>query len=186
MPDERDIVSLWIAFRKGDREAYVFLVNRFYTTLFDYGNKLCRDTSMVEDCIQDLFLEIWQRREYLSDTDHVKFYLLKALRRRIQSEQKDQQRWKRDAFEENSTVEFFGEFSVETRIIQQESSDYQLKKLRKVLGKLTKREREVIYLKFYQEMDYEQIATLLSINYQSVRNLVYTAIRELKKAWPRE
>lgn len=87
---------------------------------------------------------------------------------------------------ENLDTDFFGEFSVETRIIQQEFEEQQLKKLRQTLDKLSKREREVIYLKFYQEMDYEQIAALMSINYQSVRNLVHTAIRELKKSWQRD
>ena len=176
MPDKRDIAILWVAFRKGDREAYARLISHFYEMLYDYGSKLCRESGTVEDCIHDLFLEIWQRREYLSDTDHVKFYLLKALRRRIQGERKSQQRWVHDASYENPNLDFLGEFSIETKIIQQESEEHRLKKLRQILGKLTKREREVIYLKFYREMDYEQIAALMSINYQSVRNLVHTAI----------
>ena len=80
-------------------------------------------------------------------------------------------------------MDFVGEFSIEAQIIQRETDEHQLKKLSQVLNKLTKREREVIYLKFYQEMDYEQIAALMSINYQSVRNLIHTAISQLKKAW---
>lgn len=183
MSDDREVVALWIAFRKGDSEAYAQLVRCFYTVLYDYGTKLCRDSSIVEDCIHDLFLEIWQRRAYLSDTDYVKYYLLKALRRRIQDERKGQQKWQQAPLNDTLEVDFFGEFSIETKIIQQETNEYQLQKLRRILGKLTKREREVIYLKFYQEMDYEQIAGLMSINYQSVRNLVYTAINQLKIAW---
>lgn len=166
MLDDREVVALWIAFRKGDRKAYAQLVSQLYTILYDYASKLCRDSGTVEDCIHDLFLEIWERREYLSDTDHVKFYLLKALRRRIQDERKGQQKWQQTPLNDNLDVDFFGEFSVETKIIQQETSEHQLRKLRRILGKLTKREREVIYLKFYQEMDYQQIAALMSINNQ--------------------
>ena len=183
MPDDREVMALWIAFRKGDSEAYTKIVNHFYTILYDYGSRLCKDSGTLEDCIHDLFLEIWQRRKYLSDTDYVKFYLLKALRRRIQDKRKNQQKWEQTPLNDTLEVEFFGEFSIETKIILQETNEHQLQKLRHILGKLTKREREVIYLKFYQELDYEQIAGLMSINYQSVRNLVHIAINQLKIAW---
>ena len=141
---------------------------------------------MVEDCIQDLFLEVWQRREYLSDTEHVKFYLLKALRRKIYLETNSQQKWQHESLNSNQEADFMGEFSIEASIIEVETTEHHLRKLNQVLTQLTKREREVIYLKFYQEMDYEQIANLMSINYQSARNLIHTAIKELKNAWHKD
>ncbi|MVM28537.1 sigma-70 family RNA polymerase sigma factor [Spirosoma sp. HMF4905] len=175
--------ELWTAFKKGDKEAYGNLVALFYKTLYNYGTKLTRDKTVVEDCIQDLFLELWQRREYLSETEYVRFYLLKSLRRKIYAQQSLQQKWLHQSLETNTEGEFLGEFSIETRMIEVETTEHHLKKLNQLLGKLTRREREVIYLKFYQELDYEQIAAIMSINYQSVRNLIYTAIKELQSAW---
>jgi RNA polymerase sigma factor (sigma-70 family) len=183
MPNDTEVAALWIAFKKGDKEAYGSLVSIFYKTLFNYGTKMSRNVNLVEDCIQDLFLEMWQRREYLSDTEHVKFYLLKALRRKIYFEQTSQQKWQYESLNDEREANFLGEFSIEASIIEVETTEHHLRKLTKVLSKLTKREREVIYLKFYQEMDYEQIAGLMSINYQSARNLIHTAIKELKNAW---
>ncbi len=183
MPDEKDAAELWTALKKGDRAAYGSLVNLFYKTLHSYGTKFSQDTAVVEDCIQDLFLELWQRREYLSDTEHVKFYLLKSLRRKIFHELNAQQRWQRDLVHDDRALNFIGEFSAEATLIETETTELHAKKLQRVLAKLTKREREVIYLRFYQELDYQQIAALMSINYQSVRNLVHTAIGALKRAW---
>ncbi|MEZ4905260.1 MAG: sigma-70 family RNA polymerase sigma factor [Spirosomataceae bacterium] len=186
MPDESEVIALWIAFKKGDRAAYARLINIFYKVLFNYGTKLCQDILIVEDCIQDLFLELWQRRDYLSDTEYVKFYLLKALRRKIYFEKNIQQKRQQIAIDTDYEVEFIGEFSIEANIIEIETTDQQLRKLNHILTKLTKREREVIYLKFYQEMDYEQIANLMSINYQSARNLIHTAIKAMKNAWQKD
>ena len=93
MPNDTEVTALWITFKKSDKEAYGSLVRIFYKILFNYGTKLSRNVNLVEDCIQDLFLEMWQRREYLSDTEHEKFYLLKALRRKIYFEQTSQQKW---------------------------------------------------------------------------------------------
>ena len=183
MPHDQEAAELWVAFKRGDRAAYGSLVKMFYKTLFSYGTKFSADTAVVEDCIQDLFLEIWQRREFLSDTEHVKFYLLKSLRRKIHHELDKLQSRQHDPLDDKQTLDFLGEFSIETTLIEIETAELHQKKLHQILAKLTKREREVIYLKFYQEMDYEQIAGMMSINYQSVRNLIHTAIRELKKAW---
>lgn len=155
----------------------------FYPTLYNYGTKLTRDYTLVEDCIQDLFLDLWRRRMYLGETEHVKFYLLKSLRRKVYAERKSKDKWLLQDWEHTDMIEFNGEFSVESIIIESESAEINIKKLRQVLGGLSKRQREAIYLKFYQEMDNEQISKMMSINYQSVRNLVHTAIKALQDAW---
>lgn len=155
----------------------------FYPTLHNYGTKLTKDYTLVEDCIQDLFLDLWRRRSYLGETDHVKFYLLKSLRRKIYAERKNKDKWFLQDWEESDGTEFAGEFTIESMIIESESAEINLKKLHQVLGGLSKRQREAIYLKFYQEMDNEQISRVMSINYQSVRNLIHTAIRDLQNAW---
>lgn len=183
MPNDTEVAELWLAFKKGDRVAFNNLATIFYRTLFNYGTKLTPNATLVEDCIQDLFLDLWRRRTFLADTEHVKFYLLKALRRKIASEVKIQQKWFHHTLDKDEDLNFIGEFSIESRIIENETNEHRQKKLQRVLEKLTKRQREVIYLKFYQEMDYEQIAGMMAINYQSARNLVHTAIKDLQSAW---
>lgn len=183
MPNEIEVAELWLAFQKGDKGAYNTLVSLFYRTLYNYGTKLTPHTPVVEDCIQELFLDIWRRRTFLGATEHVKFYLLKALRRKIFLELKTLNKWPHQPLQEGEELDFIGEFSVESQIIESETNDFHNRKLGSVLQKLSKRQREVIYLKFYQEMDYEQIAGMMSINYQSVRNLIHTAIKDLQQAW---
>lgn len=183
MSNSTEVTELWIAFKKGDRDAFSSLATIFYEALYNYGTKLIGDHTLVEDCIQDLFLDLWRRKDYIGETEHVKFYLLKALRRKIYLEQKNKNKRVDHRVVLENNLDFIGEFSIETAIIRSETNEFHLKKLKQTLSALSKRQREVIYLKFYQEMDYEQIARMMSINYQSVRNLIHTAIRDLQNAW---
>lgn len=178
-----EMVELWNAFRNGDKRAFNRLVTCFYQILYNYGTKLTQNHSLVEDCIQDLFLSIWRRREFLGDTNHVKFYLLKSLRRRIYLELKEKHKWLPTDDKPLDTSEFVGEFSIESKIIAKEMEEHQQRKLQHILSRLSKRQKEVIYLKFYQEMNYEEISNIMSISYQSVRNLIHITIRDLQSAW---
>lgn len=183
MHNPAEITELWTALRKGDKGSFNSLTILFYPALYNYGTKLSRDYTLVEDCIQELFLDLWRRRLYLGETGHVKYYLLKSLRRKIYAERKNRDKWFFQDWEHAERMEFSGEFSVESVIIESESAEINARKLQLVLNSLSKRQREAIYLKFYQEMDNEQISGMMSINDQSVRNLIHTAIKSLQNAW---
>ncbi|HEY1199844.1 MAG TPA: sigma-70 family RNA polymerase sigma factor, partial [Niastella sp.] len=49
------------------------------------------------------------------------------------------------------------------------------------LGQLSNRQKEIIYLKFYQELNYDEVSEIMNINYQAARNLLYQSIKSLKK-----
>src|SRR5690606_27340999 len=65
------------------RDALDFIFKEHSSNLFAYGSRFTRDEDLVLDAIQDVFVELWNRRQNLSETNCIKFYLLKALRRRI-------------------------------------------------------------------------------------------------------
>jgi RNA polymerase sigma factor (sigma-70 family) len=60
------------------------------------------------------------------------------------------------------------------------------RKMRKVLAGLTRRQQEVIYLRFYMDADIEEIAEIMSLNKQSVYNLLHDAFRKLRKVTPKK
>src|SRR5690606_3537124 len=78
--------ELWNSFRKGEEQAFAQIARQYYPGLFSYGAKFSRDREFVNDCVQDLFLELWSKRESIGDTQFVKFYLFKSLRRKIHRE----------------------------------------------------------------------------------------------------
>ena len=82
-PQEHVDAVVWNAFKSGDRKALDYIFNKYVKLLYAYGGKITKDQDLVEDCIQDLFVELWQRRHSLSEVTHIKYYLLKSLRRRV-------------------------------------------------------------------------------------------------------
>lgn len=176
-PDDSE---LWNAFRAGDDVAFGKIARQYYRSLFSYGVKFSKDKEFVKDCIQDLFLDLWAKRETIGDTDFVKFYLLKSLRRKIHRASLKQQ-WAADEEELDFESENLGEISIEQQIIDIETNDEMLKILNQQITLLTKRQQEIIYLRFFENLDNESIAQVMSISKQSVANLLYRTIQELKE-----
>lgn len=173
-------VEAWDALRGGDRSALQQIYRSEIQYLYHYGCKLIQDKARTQDAIHDLFVELWDRRERLGSTDHIRKYLTVALRRKLTQVVKRDRRIEGDM--EKEEVCFDPELSVESIMINKECIDEQSEKLKKAYKSLTNRQREVLYMKYYQGMEYEQIAEIVGIRYQSLRNVVSSAIQGLKVA----
>ncbi|WP_171037979.1 RNA polymerase sigma factor [Dyadobacter luticola] len=172
---------LWNLFRDGDEHAYTELARRYYRTLLTYGHRFTPNQQVVEDTLQDLLIHLWLHRESINDTPHVRFYLLKAFRHRMLKTIRPLA----DVVEFTDEFdEHYAEFSKEDLLIQHENSEALTMQVRNVMEQLPVRQQEVIYLRFFQNLRTEEIASLLSINPQSVSNITQRALSNLRKFWP--
>ena len=176
---EENGAQLWEAFRTGDAHALSILFEAHYDALYNYGVKLTGDEELVKDCIQNLFQKLWRRREGLRPVQVVKAYLFKALRRHLGDETKllRQHRHLLPAYTDSFEVVY----SHEEFLISQQSDTEQNARLLAALNQLSKRQREALYLKFFDGFSYERIAEVMSLNIQSVRNLVFNALKAVRK-----
>jgi RNA polymerase sigma factor (sigma-70 family) len=175
-------LSLWQQFRAGDGSALEKLMAVHFRGLFHYGTKFTANREFIKDCVQDLFLDLWNRRHLLHEQVMVKAYLMASLRRRIHRDGQAMKRFAEKPIDENFN-EFVFELSVEEAIIQVESVQALSQEIKTLLENLPPRQKEVIYLKFFEDMDREQIAKVMDINSQSVSNLLQTAYKQLKTTW---
>lgn len=169
---------LWQRFRQGDEEAFTLLYQRYVRVLYSYGKKLIADEAVVEDLVQDLFIDLWQSRSRLADAESPRFYLFRSLRRRIHKNCNGRfnERW--DLIDE----EFHPvALPKESEIIESEQTQKQKDELDAWLKSLPGRQYEVMMLRFYQDFSYSQISQILTINEQSVRNLVQRAVSKLRQ-----
>lgn len=173
---------LWRALKRSDKAAYEILLKKYYALVLNYGVRFYRDKEFVKDAVQDLFSEIWNRREYLGDVVSVKSYLLQSLRKNIIRES-SRLKWFREADKISEDHDFNVEFDIETYLISRDVETEMLKKLQLELDKLTKRQREAIFLRFNQDLSYEEISFIMGINYRSVVNLIHEAIKAIRKNW---
>lgn len=142
-----------------------------------YGRKVHNDRQLVTDSVQELFVYLWTRREHLGDTASVRFYLIKALRTIILKE-----------IIRNKTIDLnHSEYKIseqitpEDEIISREQTIERKELIRRVLNNLSSREREVLYFKYFTGLSNDEIANLLEIKYQSVKNVAFRALKKLKK-----
>ena len=183
-PADKDS-KIWNAFRQGNREALDYIFKEHASNLFAYGTRFTKDQELVLDCIQDLFVELWNRRQALNETKSIKFYLLKALRRRIARTVHGAKRLEAIT-DEVQYLEEKMNFSVEQLMVAQESDQARKAGLRRALEGLTKRQRESIYLKFFQGLNNEAIASVMNLSEASAATLVSQAIAALRNALPKK
>ncbi len=169
--------ALWDAFRAGEKAALDVVYQENVKPLYNYGFKLTQDKNLVEDSIQDIFVELWERRKRLGPTDSIRFYLFKVLRRTLLRYQAQNQRQSASpAFLEN----LLSEDSFEVQLIVEQSAARTNSMLQKALDRLSGRQREVIFLRFYDELTFEEIADTMEIEVKSVYKLTYKALDSLK------
>ncbi len=170
--------KLWLAMKAGDEEAFRVIYQKFFSKLYHYGHKCCSDKDIIKDCIQDLFVDIWNQHKNLAETDSITYYLFAALRRKIYRELD-----KNQVLEYNYSTQILHILNpnVEENIISEEISIGQQHKIAEAMKKLSKRQREVISLKYYHNIGNEEIANRLSIKIESTYNLISKAIHLLKK-----
>lgn len=173
-------LHLWNEYRSGNADAFGALIRLHYSDLFHYGTRFTRDTDLVKDCLQDLFLEIWINRETISETCFVKYYLLKALRRKL-TRRIGRSRYTGSWEELHFESLFPATHSVETGMIREEGLAELSRRMKSVLTGLTKRQQEVVYLRYYLDADIDEIAEIMSVHRQSVYNLLYDSLKKLKK-----
>ena len=170
-------IELWNAFKAGDDAAFENLFNKFYRLLYQYGSKFCPDKGVLEDCIQNLFLELWQSKSQ-TPVNSVKVYFLKAIKYKIYRAINNNGNGHKDHLLPDDLA---FEFSHENFIVDKEEDKENLDRLVTCLQQLPNRQREIIYLKIYKNLGYEEVAELMQINYQAARNLLYQAIKNLKE-----
>lgn len=169
--------QLWDQLREGQQSALKKIYDQEFSFLYNYGKKITKDISLLEDSIQDLFLEIWNRREKLSPTDSIRKYLAVSLKRKMIRHMK--KGMKTSLQEDFSTYDFAAEISIESKMISDESKSEKLQLIKNGFALLPARQKEVIYLKYYTGMSNQDIAETMDITNQSVRNLVHKAIKTL-------
>ncbi|WP_149241431.1 sigma-70 family RNA polymerase sigma factor [Dyadobacter sp. 32] len=170
---------LWNTFQKGDKEAFARIYNLYVEDLLSYGYRVTSNRQLIKDSIQDLFLHLWLHRENLSETDSVKFYLFRSLRNRIIRNME-----KGPVSSDNSYPDrlenVVGDLPFEHDLMQRETDDAQILRLKHAIEKLSKRQQEVILFRYHHDFSLEQIAQLMHLNNQSVRNLLHRAISQLR------
>jgi RNA polymerase sigma factor (sigma-70 family) len=173
-------VDLWNAIRGGDQNALAIAFDKYSKPMYVYGLRLAgNNDAMVEDAIQEIFVRIWSRRDSLGQTTSIKFYLLKCLRHELLRALNVELRKSTDK-EAYAKASQNVDFSYEFALIENEQDTEIRERLTRAQQGLTKRQKEAIYLKFYEQLKYEDIASVMELSTNSAYTLVGQALRKLR------
>ncbi|MFP5080668.1 RNA polymerase sigma factor [Pedobacter sp. JCM 36344] len=174
----------WKAFKTGDTAAFSHLYQQYSAGLYNYGAKFSRDKDLIKDCIQELFVQIWTSRNSIGNPGHIKNYLYKSFRNLIL--RKVSQLQKNSEFDEAEDYEFSVCLNIEEALIDDENRKHICEQLQLTLSGLTARQREAIFLKFYEQLSYEEIAEVMGITVKASYKIMARSLNFLRENLSKE
>ncbi len=173
---------LLLRLQGSDEQALATLMRGHYSSLYNYASRFIKRDEIIKDAIQEVFISLWQRRDTAASILSLRYYLLGAVKiKALKALQKNGPHLSVDEH-----YDFEVEFPIEKNIIEKQLAEEKALKLKSIIAGLSARQKEMIYLKFYQQLDHGQIAGLMGISQQSVYNLLHESIQKLKKCWQAE
>lgn len=170
--------ELWLSFISGDKEAFSIFYKKMYEQLYSYGLNLGTSTDQIRDIIQELFIKIYTKPEQIKEVSTIRSFLFVSVRNAFINQEKYKSRHVR-----LSDIESFSfSYSIENTKIEDEEELKSIKdRVDRIISMLTPRQKEIIYLRFLHQMEYEEIAKVMDMSEQAARNLIYRAMEKVRK-----
>jgi RNA polymerase sigma factor (sigma-70 family) len=178
--DNSYTAECWSAFKKGDEKAFAALHDLFFHSLHAYAMRMLQDADLAYDAIQELFLKLWEKKTSLPEVQFVKAYLMRCLRCAILNKLRSLKLYELKITASSHTPDI--EFSPEEIRIRKESATFNARQLTQLINTLPARQKEIVYLRFYEGLSYKEISRILNINYQSLVNNINRIMNRFKTA----
>ncbi|MEX2594494.1 MAG: sigma-70 family RNA polymerase sigma factor [Anditalea sp.] len=178
--EDKPDLDIWRAFNKGDELAFNYIYRMYATVMFQFGAQISKDEHILQDCIQNIFIDLRRKRGSLSEVQSIKAYLFKILQRELI---RKINREKGTSYSSQDLNERFFpiEVSHETKLIQHEFDREKKQLVEGALNQLTVRQRQAILLLYEEGMSYREIAEVMELNeVKSARKIIYRALASLK------
>lgn len=172
--------ELWYSYKEGDVKALEGLYEQYYTPLTNYGFKFTPDHVCIEESMQDLFLKLWQNRERIARPVVVKQYLYFSFRRiLLRKLEYSPSRHEEELAGEH--IPFNVNLNCAHPLLRQERINALPAQADTLLGTLTNRQREAVFLKYYEDLSYEHIAEIMHMSMSGTQKLIYRALERLRE-----
>lgn len=175
MADREYWQIIWEKFRSGDPSAFETIYNEYVDALFSYGSRITSHRALLEDAIQDVFIDIYSYGSALRKPESLEYYLFKTLKRIIYKKLKEKYRF---THPEQLVEQFDIHFSLENT--ERDISDEHILKLKKELQNLESKKRELLFLKFNSALTYNEIGKLIGLSPDAVKKQVHRLLKYLR------
>lgn len=180
----RQVEEAWKGFVDGGsdcEEGFSRLYQLYVGTLVAYGKSLGFAVETCEDAVHDLFVRLYVKRDEMTIVRNINAYVFRSFKNNLLNAHR---RSERQTSLDIDNLPFTTVVSVNDTYVSEEDEQEMVRTVQALLDELTPRQREAVYLRYMQNMDYDEIAVMLEMNAVSVRKLVYRAIIHLRSNSP--
>jgi RNA polymerase sigma factor (sigma-70 family) len=170
---------IWDNMKSGDEKSLSEIFTLYYSDLYKYGIKIFDLPDLVKDSIQDVFMRIWEKRDTIGDVQNPKAYLISSVRRKLFANREIRSDEISDELLKNEGTQNFS-FSTNEFMEIVEISEQIRNSLVVAINNLPERQRELVFLRFYYNLKYLEIAKIMEVNEQTVRNLMQRTLSNLR------
>ena len=170
---------LWDQLRQGNQKAIEDLYRLNYQVLYSYAFKVCRKKELAKDCVQELFVRLWEKRKELNKVSRVRAYLIQSVWHILIKELRKENR--RLLLDENAQYDIDVVFPKESLLIGDESKMDKKKTLDSAIQSLSKRTREIVFMQYYEGLTIKEIHQITGLKIQSIKNTTYRAMISLRE-----
>ena len=170
---------LWTGLMNGDKEMFLALYRKYYHHLFFIGLREVKDSNVVKDAIQQLFLYLWEKRSTIQFAKNAKNYLVSSFLRTLNGDRKKMERTRHVQMAWSSYSEQAAA-NPEEKMMARDEEHKHSELLADRIKTLPARQKELIILRFYEGFTYEQIVEKTGLTHRTVYNNIFEALKKLK------
>ena len=169
--------------KDGNRSAFARLIDQFQADVFRMVYYRIRSRADAEDIAQDVFLKAYQKISSIKDASRFRGWLFSITLNRIRDFQR-KKRFRSLFKAEDENIE--SQPPSEEGTDQPDALNHVLREdfwrqIRLILNKLSKMEREVFLLRFFDQLSLNEIAGALKKNESTIKTHLYRALAKFKK-----
>jgi len=139
---------------------------------------------VIEDSLHDIFVWIWANRQKLEVRHSIKSYLFKSVRTSMLYALEKTNKIRSIDQEEENSYHFELELSPEGLVLQNENLRLVREQVARLLDRLTAKQKEVIYLRYYEGLGFEDIAANMNLSVKACYKIMGRAITTLRENIP--
>jgi RNA polymerase sigma factor (sigma-70 family) len=175
---ENETAALWLSFREGNRDAFAAIYRHFYPKLYAYGQKFIADGEQIRDIIHDLFAKLYEKPDIVNNADTLPAFLFASFRNACIN-------YVQYAFRRVDILtvsDFELPFDIADSALEDREEEERVRRqVETILNSLTPRRREILYLRFLHQLDYDEISRIMHLSGQAARNLIHRAVVHVRE-----
>ena len=179
MLKDNEKTETWNEFiHDGNLDALSKIYYHYYDQLFTYGHKHSSNKQLIEDTIQNIFLNLIKFRKNIGHVKNITGYLISSFRRQLFLDLEEQKRTVLTGQLPEESFDYFKNTGQD--ISDKENFEQILSTIKQCIGTLTDKQQEIIFLRFESGISYEEISEMLHISVDSCYKSVYRSVKTIR------